>query len=142
MIGLMAWLAFGNDVLLSANTMQVTPQCVWISPKEALAVKGPGAAIVVNLSYDPQDRWPEGVMSRLDRIAQEYPSGRVTAKLYRAGGTTVSVTNEGKSAGDAEFQLFLAPPHGFAKDDEFVRISVCADPAIRDARLSWRRIGK
>jgi hypothetical protein len=44
-------------------------------PSKLLVVKGNGAALVLESSYVPSDRWPGGVMSRLHRTALEYPSG-------------------------------------------------------------------
>jgi hypothetical protein len=141
MSGFIAWLFFGGQISLP-EAVTVTQQCMTITPKKAMVVKGDGAELVIELPFLPHESWPEGIMSRLERIAREYPSGRITADFYHANGTKVSVTNAGKAAGKKEFQLFLAPAGGFSEGDEFVNVRVCANPSIHDAHLFWRRVGK
>jgi hypothetical protein len=122
--------------------IEVTQQCVSITPKKPMLVKGDGAALVVQLPYSPSDHWPEGIISRLKRIDLDYPSGRLTATLYRVNGSKIEITRQSVAAGNAEFELALATASGFSNGDEFVSLRLCADPAIQNANILWRRVGK
>jgi hypothetical protein len=143
MWGSIVWLLFGGDVSLSQEAMTVTPQCTSITPKKAMTVKGDGAALVIELPFLPRDQWPAEITGRLDRIGRDYPPGRVKATLHRVNGTTVEIANsDERRAGNDDFQLTLRPAAGFSERDEFVSLRVCANPAIQDAHLFWRRVGK
>jgi hypothetical protein len=142
MWGFIVWLIYGSYIPLSSTVTAVTPQCTSITPNKPMLVKGDGAALIVELPYAPSDHWPSGIISRLKKIDFEYPTGRLKATLYRANGSTVEIANQSVGAGNSEFQLALAPTGGFVDGDGFVRLRLCADPAIQDAHLFWRRVSK
>ena len=60
------WLIYGSNVLLTPTATAVTQQCVLITPKKPMLVKGNGAALVIELPFSPSDHWPEGIISRLN----------------------------------------------------------------------------
>jgi hypothetical protein len=139
---LIVLLFFGGNISLSPQAVTVTPQCITVTPKKTMVAKWSNAAFIVELPYLPRDHWPEGG-NRLDQINRDYPHGRVKVTLYGANGRTVEIANHDViGVSNSDFQLYLAPAGGFTEGDEFVRASLCADPAIENAHLYWRRVGK
>ena len=128
---------------MSLDAVRVTPQCTTITPKKPMKATWSNAAFIVEFPYPPG--WPSRVISQLDNIRREYPPGRISVTPYRANGTAVEVANgEVMGAANADFDLFLSPtPNGgFTEGDEFVHFRICGNPAINNARLYWRRVGK
>ena len=143
MWNLIVLLFFGGNISLSPEPITVGPKCTTITPKKMMVAKWTNAALIIELPYLPRDHWPKDVIGQLNQIGRDYPPGRLTATLYRTNGTTLEVANSDvRGAGNTEFQLFLVPKGGFSEGDEFVRFSLCANPAIENAFLYWRRVGK
>jgi hypothetical protein len=135
-------LLFGSPIALSPNGIHLAPECTDIIPKKALLVRGGGAALIVELPYVANDHWPEDVVSRMERIAKEYPSGRVTARLLETSGSTIEISKNRGGAAKDSFQLSIAPDGGYETGRQFVKVSICASPAIDNAQIYWRQIGE
>jgi hypothetical protein len=144
MFDFVLWLLFGRDILLTQSDVALPPTCTIIGSKAGVITsKGPGATLVVEIPYGASGAATSvGIVDRLQRVEKDYPKGRIRATFYRGDQSFVEATNSGTGGTDSNFVLFVSPPDGFKKGEEFDRIKVCADPGIASARLYWRRISK
>jgi hypothetical protein len=69
-------------------------------------------------------------------------TGRITAKLVDKKGITMLISSNRGGAAKDGFQLGLAPEGGYQKGEEFVKMNICARPAIDNAHTLWQQIGE
>ena len=144
MVDFVLWLLFGRDILLTKSEIALPPTCTVIDNKTGeITSKGPGATLVIEIPYGTSVAATSvGIVDRLQFVEKEYPKGRIRATFYRGDHSSLTAENSGSGGTETNFVLFVHPPGGFKKGEEFDRIKVCADPGIASARLYWRRISK
>lgn len=143
------FLLFGKSILLTPMPVTIGPNCINLnSVKPLKAING---SAVLEVRIHPGTN---GTLKIVDTVAapqqieRMYPSGSVTATLFRADGSKVNAVNSDVATANDFYGLGLYPlisPNaskstipGFREGDKFTRITICSKNPITDIQVYWQ----